>query len=241
MPVSKRIIDCVSFLIASAWCSATCWASDPNALTETEAKWLEAADPVLTFAIAQGLPIDVVVRPIHDANQVPFSMGVQNGRCKLILSMRDRADAEATLLGVPTSQHALMIEAMTAHEVAHCWRYTSGMWNSLPAGFTEARDAGDSESIALKKQEMRSMQREEAFADLVALAWVRQQHPAKYAQVHSWLEHVRHDQPVEGAHHDTRIWLALAQDARALKSGETLFDGVQEVWVQGLISLTTHP
>jgi len=240
MTVSKRIIDCVSLLLTSLTMATTCLASDPNQLTEVESKWLDAADPVLSFAIAQGLPIDVVVRPNFDANQVPFSMGVQGGRCKLILSMRDRADAEATLTDVPASQHALMIEAMTAHEVAHCWRYHSGMWNSLPAGFIETRDVTDNESIALKKQEMRSIQREEAFADLVALAWTRQQHPTEYARVHAWLEHVRSDQPVDGGYHDTRVWLTLAHDAAVFKSTDILFDGVQEVWVKGLMSLSAQ-
>lgn len=240
MTVSKRIIDCVSLLLTSLMLATTCMASDPNGLTDIETKWLDAADPVLSFAVAQGLPIDVVVRPNSDANQVPFSMGVQGGRCKLTLSMRGRADAEATLADVPAAQHALMIEAMTAHEVAHCWRYHSGMWNSLPAGFIEARDVVDNESIASKKREMRSIQREEAFADLVALAWTRQQHPTDYGRVHAWLEHVRNDQPVDGSYHDTRVWLALAHDAAVFKPADTLFDGVQEVWVKGLMSTSAH-
>jgi hypothetical protein len=240
MTVSKRIIDCVSFLLTSLVLATTCLASDPNGLTDIESKWLGAADPVLSFAVAQGLPIDVVVRPNADTNQVPFSMGVQGGRCKLILSMRDRTDAEATLANVPAVQHALMIEAMTAHEVAHCWRYHSGMWNSLPAGFIETHDVTDNESIALKKQEMRSIQREEGFADLVALAWIRHQHPSEYKIVHAWLAQVRDDQPVAGGYHDTRVWLALADDAKVFEPTETLFDGVQEVWIKGLMSLSAQ-
>jgi hypothetical protein len=207
---------------------------DPAALTSVESKWLDAAEPVLAFAATQGFPIDVIVQPRSGANDAPFAIGVQARRCKLILSLRDRPDAEATLANVPLERHALMIEAMTAHEVAHCWRYQQGTWNLLPAGFVEPVDAGDSEQLADKKRRMRSVRREEGYADLAALAWIQREHPEDYAEVYAWLTRVRQDQPLAGSFHDTRVWLRLVEDATVFPAAGSPFDKVQELWAAGL-------
>jgi len=233
----KRFGDVVWAVIAGTAVTMSCSAKEDTSLTTTETKWLEAADPVLAFAVAQGLPIDVVVRPRSEAGDVPFSVGVQDHRCKLILSMRNRADAELTLADVPASLHATLIEAMTAHEVAHCWRYIHGVWNTMPAGFVEPLSSNDNASLAGKKQQMRSTRREEAYADLVALAWTQQQHPAKYAEVYAWLLRLRQDQPVAGSYHDSRIWLDLAQDAKVFPTSATPFEQVQALWLKGLLAI----
>ncbi len=236
----KRIGNVVWAMVASAAATTSGWASDAAALTTLETKWLDAAEPVLAFALAQGLPIDVVVRPRSEAGDVPFSVGVHNSRCKLTLSMRDRPDAELTLADVPASQHSILIEAMTAHEIAHCWRYVQGMWNTLPAGFTDPLDSKGSEPLASRKQQMRFTQREEAYADLAALAWTQQQHAAEYEKVHAWLVRIRQDQPLAGSYHDTRSWLTLTRDASAFPKTGTPFEQVQELWVQGILA-TTEP
>jgi hypothetical protein len=200
-----------------------------NQLTDLESKWLTAADPVLTFAANNGLTVDVVVQSRPVAGDVPFAVGVHQGRCKLLLSMRERADAEAILVGVPEAEHALLIEAMTAHEVAHCWRYAHGTWQKVPAGFaaSEGRDVA-----ANSPQQMALTRREEAYADLVALAWTRLQHPNDYQHVHNWLAAVRAEQPVDGGYHDTRNWLQLA-GADRFGTG-SIFEQAQTLWLQGL-------
>jgi hypothetical protein len=234
MTILKRV-RAVSGLVASllsicGW-TVTCRADD-SALTQLELKWLEAADPVLQYAVDQGLPIDVVVRPNNSA-EAPYSIGVEGGRCKLILAMRNRTDAEATLADVPEVQHGTLIEAMTAHEVAHCWRYNQGLWQAMPLGVPEPLSFAN-EELAKQRRAMRAVQSEEAFADLVALAWIQRHHAAKYEFVHAWLARVRKDQPVDGSFHDTRAWLELAKSPVVFISNSSPFDQVQDLWVDGL-------
>lgn len=208
--------------------------SDP-ALTPLELKWLRAGWAVLTYADEQQLPVDIVIEPEPAADAVPLAMSVTDGRCKLVLSMRNNPDAESILAGLPVELHATAIEAVTAHEVAHCWRYLNGMWHTLPAGFIEADSAANMDSnLAARQQAMRDTRREEGFADLVGLAWTLRRHPQQYASIHAWFERVRADQPVTGSFHDTRTWLQLAAQPDAFPVAATPFEQARQLWSQGL-------
>jgi len=203
-------------------------------VTPLEMKWLRAGWPVLSYAEEQHLPIDIVVQPQSAAGDVPFSMHVDNGRCQLVLSMRGNPATESILVGVPDELQSLAIEAMTAHEVAHCWRYMNGMWHALPASFIEdAQYVGDGKLATLQRA-MRDTRREEGFADLVGLAWTQRAHPEHYAEIHAWFEHVRADQPIAGGHHDTRVWLKLATQPDTFAVEGTPFEQAQSLWVEGL-------
>lgn len=204
-------------------------------LTPIEMKWLRAGWPVLTYAEEQQLPIDIVVQPQPAAGDVPFAMGIENGRCKLVLSMRNNPAAESILVGLPSELQTSAIEAMTAHEVAHCWRYLNGGWHTLPAGFVEANHDNDTGAeLAAMQKAMRETRREEGFADLVGLAWTLRAHPAQYAAIHTWFEQVRADQPVSGSFHDTRAWLQLAAQPDAFPAAVTPFEQARQVWQRGL-------
>jgi hypothetical protein len=229
----KQIIGVIVTTLGGILANATCHAE--STLHPVEVKWLAAAEPVLDFARVQGFPIDVIVQPRSTANDVPVAMGVRDQRCKLILSLRDKADAEESLQDAALEQHAILIEAMVAHEMAHCWRYMQGTWHTFPAGFVESQ-GGDVHELVARRREMRTTQREEGYADLIALAWTLQKHPDDYAMVHAWLERVRHDQPMVGSYHDTRVWLKLAKDPAAFPSGNTPFERVEAMWVTGLRS-----
>lgn len=200
-------------------------------LTPLEMKWLRAGWPVLDYAAEQHLPIDIIVQPHAASGDVPFAMGVENGRCKLVLSMRGNADAESILTTLTPELQTLAIEAMTAHEVAHCWRYIHGMWHALPAGFVATQDNTE---LGSQLKAMRDTRLEEGFADLVGLAWTLREHPAHYAQIHAWFEQVRADQPIQGSFHDTRVWLQLAARAEAFGAGTTPFEQAQQLWIEGL-------
>jgi hypothetical protein len=219
-------------LIGGLLLATNSWAdADLNAV---ERKWLDAATPVLDFAREQGLPVDVVVVTDRNANDVPLSMGVRQRRCKLVLAVRGDTEAEATLNGIPLERHAMLIEAMTAHEIAHCWRYVQGEWHKVPAAFIEPAEVVVSKELRAKKSEMRATRREEGFADLVALAWTLRQRPESYAEVHTWLEGVRHHQPVNRGFHDTRVWLELAKHQHAFRALGSPFEQVDELWAKGL-------
>ena len=205
-------------------------------LTAQETRWLAAAGPVLAYSQRLKLPIDIIVQPRSRPGGVPLAMGFDGKRCKLVLSMRGNPDADAILDTVAEEQRRLLIEAMTAHEVAHCWRYVSGVWHALPAGFVETgAQRADSDDTLAAAIAMRKSRREEGFADLVALAWIARNHPGSYAEVYGWLETVRSAPPATGSAHDTRAWVRLAREPGAFGHAATVFDEVAGLWSQGLL------
>jgi hypothetical protein len=207
------------------------------ALTETETRWLNAGWPVVAYAKAQQLPVDIIVQPDAKPGVAPLAMAFIANRCKLVLSMRGNPEAESTLEGVTPELVPVVIEAMTAHEMGHCWRYVQGAWHTLPAGFVETGDVPQlDQSLSEKWKVMRETRREEGFADLVGLAWTLQRHPHLYAQVHSWMANVRDDQPVPGSHHDTRAWVRLAQEPAVFGQAANPFEQVWALWQKGLLS-----
>ncbi|MYN09102.1 hypothetical protein [Pseudoduganella aquatica] len=204
-------------------------------LTDVETRWLQAGASVLAYAKQQQLPIDIIVQPQAQPGAVPLAMGFDGGRCKLVLTMRGNPAAEDVLQALPAAQRALMIEAMTAHEVAHCWRYAQGAWHSVPSGFQQRTpEAALPPEIQKLSQELRDTRREEGYADLVALAWMRGAHPEQYGQVYAWLQQVRAAQPDSHVSHDTGAWLALAADGAAFSEGATPFEQARALWKQGL-------
>ncbi|MFC5511580.1 hypothetical protein ACFPOU_10645 [Massilia jejuensis] len=211
-------------------------ASAPAAdLTALEQRWLQAAAPVLSYSQSLKLPIDIIVQPQARPTDVPLAIGYAGGRCKLVLSLRGNPQAEAVLAGIPVDAQGELIEAMAAHEIAHCWRHAQGAWNALPAGFVEDGEetAGDGSLLAIARA-LRESRREEAYADLAALAWTRHSNPGAYARVHAWLSAVRGGQTARGGH-DTRVWVELARDAGSFGKAEAPFQDVEPVWRDGLL------
>ncbi len=111
------------------------------------------------------------MQPQDAPGAVPLALGYEAGRCKLVLSLRGNAQADSVLQGVPAARQGLMMEAMTAHEIGHCQRYAQGDWHALPRGFVEPPGTQRGKLTPLA-QELRETRREEAYADLVALAWM---------------------------------------------------------------------
>lgn len=226
----------LSFLLALLWPALAPAAQ----LTDVETRWLSAGAPVLAYARQLQLPIDIIVQPQAKSGDVPLAMGFADGRCKLVLSMRGNPEAEDILALVPADQRRLMIEAMTAHEVGHCWRYARGAWHMPPAGFVEQgaeHGVGQDSDPELRKmtRELRETRREEGFSDLVALAWIQRSHPARYAQVHGWMRQVRDSQPASHSSHDTRAWLGLAVDGAVFGAAGTPFEQAGALWGKGAL------
>jgi hypothetical protein len=205
-----------------------CGLASAAELTEAEIRWLQAGSAVLAYARQElKLPLDIIVQPQARPTDVPLALGYQDGRCKLVLSLRGNPNAEDILGNVPAAQRPLMIEAMVAHELGHCWRYAQGVWHALPAGFEERRQAADEEAL-------RDTRREEGYADLVALAWTQYRHPAQYAAVADWMRAVRQPAPASGSH-STLTWLQLAPTGAAFAPGVPVFEQASLLWRQGLL------
>lgn len=204
-------------------------------LTPAERAWLQAALPVLRFARQQALPLDVIVQPQPTPGESPVGLAYLQGRCKLVLSMRGNPEADRLLARVPAPLVGPVVEAMAAHELAHCWRHVSGAWGRLPP---HLHDVSRLHQLAPAQadllRDMWRTRREEGLADLVGLAWTLEHHPGSYAAVRDWHLAMREHQPVDTGPHDTRVWLQLAADPTRFGVADTVFTRVLPLWQAGL-------
>jgi hypothetical protein len=208
---------------ASLLASSPCLALD---LTADESRWITGTWPVIVFARDAGLPLDVVVQPQVEPEAPPLALAFVAGRCKLVFTMRGNPSVAATVAQIDPALLDSTLELMAAHEMGHCRRWVDGHWYGLPAGFA----GGAADSVPTEVQAER---REEAYGDLVGLAWTQQQHPQHYAALHRWLVEQRSDSAVAGVHHDTLAWVQLAA-AGAQAPGASIFDTAAHQWQVGL-------
>jgi hypothetical protein len=228
--VLRRLLFTFSF--ACAVLAQSAHAAD---LTPLEMRWLQGIAPVVAHARqALALPLDIVVQPQVEPGTVPLALGFVDGRCKLVLSMRGNPEGQRQIDAIDPALLGPALELMAAHELGHCRRYLDGAWHGLPAGFVAAKPPeGLSPDMQRAWLNMRSTRREEAYGDLVGLAWTQARHPALYARLHAWLVGERSADLIPGSHHDTLDWLALARDAAVL-DGRTMFEAADHAWARGL-------
>jgi len=205
-----------------------------GALTERETSWLVAGVPVLRYAAREGLSIDVVVQPDDQPDLSPVGMGIRNGRCTLVVSMRGNAEIDSLSRSVPTTLFVPVAQAIIAHEVAHCWRFMGGGPHAAPAVPADAAAGQSPTALESAEREMRLTRREEGYADLVGLAWTLHAHAGQYEQVRAWLAAYRRDPAIRGDHHDTGLWIDLAHDKAAFTPADNLFLQANAVWKRGL-------
>ena len=234
--MAARIVSAAAFAALLLASHAAPAATD---LTDTERRWLAGATPPLAWALKQGMPIDIVVLPQAQPGAAPIAMGYDaDGRCKLVFAMRGNPAAESTLAAIPAPLLQAAIEAMTAHEIGHCQRHRSGAFSSLPAGLVDKPDAIESRQptpeLQAMAREMRITRREEAFADLVGLAWTHAHHADQFGQVLAWFDAARSDETPRGFH-DTRHWLALAHAADAFADAASPLEQADAMWQRGLL------
>jgi hypothetical protein len=224
--------------VACATLSALPALGASSELTPTEQRWLDGATPVVAWAMKQGLPVEVLVLPQAKAGDAPLALAyTDEGRCQLVFAMRGNPAAAQTLESIPPALLQPVLEAMTAHEIGHCWRHRDGAFALLPQGFHDTPDAIEARQptaeLAAIAREMRITRREEAFADLVGLAWTRRHHAESWPEVLAWFDHARADETERGFH-DTRHWLKLAHEPQAFASEDGPFEQAMTLWRRGL-------
>lgn len=220
----------IPVFVATVLTASACLASD---LTPLERRWLRGIWPVVVFAKAEGMPLDIVVQPQPTPGAAPLALGFVDGRCKLAFSMRGNEQAQATIDRIEPDLFDATLELMAAHELGHCRRYLDGTWLGSPAGFTGSVPAGLPPEFLSAYVHMAAARREEGYADLVGLAWVQQRHRQNYARLHAWLVEERARDLIAGSHHDTLAWLRLAVDGVALTQ-PSIFVGAAKLWGAGL-------
>lgn len=231
----------VFFILASTSLHVALAAGE-SSLTAQETYWLQSALPVLTYAKEMGLPISITVQPQAAPEATPVALGMANGVCKLIFSMRGNELVETLLEGVPTDEQGFMIEAILAHEIGHCWRHVHSKWESVPEGYKEpAEKKGISKDLLVKIKAARIQQREEGYADLVALFWIKKNHPSAFAHVYEWLLNKREKTAAQSIYNtnNTTEFLKAVQSMMTIEANETPFYRAQVVWEK--IVLTSHP
>jgi hypothetical protein len=203
-------------------------------LTPLEARWLQAARPVLAWARQAAMPLDVVVQPQDAPDAAPLALAFTDGRCQLVFSMRGNPEAQASLDRLPADLRDAGVELMTAHELGHCHRRVDGAWTRVPDGVPLA-PVPDALEPDLKSawSEMKAVRREEGYADLVGLAWTAARHPQQYARLHEWLVAERTHDRLPGSHHDTLAWVRLVPEAGAFAAGGP-FEASDAPWKAGL-------
>ena len=216
--------------VVLAWVSGSCFAAD---LSPTELRWLRGSWPVVAYAKAAGMPLDIVVQPQPTPGLPPLALAFIEGRCKLVLSMRGNPEAEATLARIEPELVGPALELMAAHELGHCRRYLDGAWHGVPAGFAHSRPSGLSDEQREAWESMSAARREEGYGDLVGLAWTAEHHPQHYARLHAWLVAERSRDLVPGSPHDTLAWVRLAAD-RTVWDAPSLFAAPARLWRRGL-------
>lgn len=212
--------------------SLSCSAAD---LTALEARWLKGVWPVVSFARKVPLPLDIVVQPQPSPGTAPLALAFVGGRCKLVLSMRGNPQARSLIESIEPDLLDATLELMAAHELGHCHRYLAGVWHGLPAGFAAGAPAEVGPDMRVAYMDMQAARREEGYADLVGLAWARQQHPKLYTRLFAWLVAERSTDLVPGSHHDTLAWVRLADDGTALRDA-SIFIGAQALWAAGFMA-----
>jgi hypothetical protein len=198
-------------------------------LTPVEKHWLEGIWPVVTYAKENGLPLDLVIQPQPAAGEAPLAMAFIDGRCKLVLTMRGNDAAQAVLDRIPDGLLGPALELMAAHELGHCRRHLDGAWLRTPSGFAPTAPPGLAIDLRATYLEMQAQRREEAYADLVGLAWGERHHADRYAALQAWLVGERSADLIDGSPHDTLAWIRSAADHRSL-GGRTIFDAADAVW-----------
>lgn len=219
----------------AAWVALVLFSSGALAadLTPTEVRWLKGVAPVVAYAKEARIPLDIVVQPQDAPEAAPLALGFVDGRCKLVLSMRGNPEAQATLDRVEPELLDAALELMAAHELGHCRRYLDGAWFRLPAGFVAREPAALNADDRAAYKTMRSVRREEGYADLVGLAWAQQRHRTLYDRLHRLLLAERSKDLIAGSHHDTLAWLELARDGSVFAQ-PSIFDAAATLWPRGL-------
>lgn len=210
-------------------------AAESAALTDEEERWLHAGASVLAHADSKKMRLDVIVQPHWRAGDPPLAMAFIDGRCKLVLSMRGNPQTPSLLRGAHQALVPVLMEAVMAHEVGHCWRHRQGAWHRPAAGPAPPEaNSRIHDDFAVERRQMHDTRMEEAYADLAALAWTAGRHPARYAEVQAWLASVRGDPPVRHGHHDTGAWVRFAAESRVFDDASQPFEQAHAVWQRSL-------
>lgn len=192
-------------------------ASLPAPATETsEQQWIAAARHAVAFGKAHGLDIVMEVERGNGlSGHTPIGVWNENGRCTLVVSVRDNPTARRLEAMVDPALLDLFLKGAAMHEVGHCYRRLNGHPHNeklLPAVAWIA---------PVRNWFARRIRTEEVFADMTEIAWLARYHPQQYDAMVEQIQRVR--RRFLEPKHDTLAWLDLARRDGAVDSHGNIF------------------
>ncbi|MFP5393368.1 MAG: hypothetical protein ACLGI6_17745 [Gammaproteobacteria bacterium] len=169
----------------------------------SEAQWISAASMAVEYGRAHGMPVELLVEAGNGLpGHTPMGLMSEAGRCTLVVAARDNPTAERVSAMVERELQDLFLQGAAMHELGHCHRRLRGFPHNeklLPvvAWIGPVRDWFN-----------RRVRLEEAYADMLEVAWLARFHPERYDSVVKAIVQVR--TRFREPRHDTLPWLELA-------------------------------
>lgn len=196
---------------------ALCCASLPAlAAGASEQQWIAAARHAVAFGKAHGL--DIVMEVEHGnglSGHTPIGVWNENGRCTLVVSVRDNPTARKLEAMIDPALLELFLKGAAIHEVGHCYRRLNGYPHNeklLPV-------------VAwigpVRSWFTRRIRTEEVFADMTEIAWLARYHPEHYDAMLDQIQRVR--RRFFEPKHDTLGWLDGARRDGAFDADGNIF------------------
>lgn len=198
---------------------------------QTAPSWEQVATEMVQRPEFAALPLQIQVQRERPGRGSPAEMQLQSGQCILHLRTRDNPLADILLTQAAPEDRTLWLQAVIAHEFAHCWRWQGddpAMQQLVALMGTAGTDA------RAARQVQRQLGREESFADVAALAWVAQAAPQRLGAILTAFQRLRGNTRLSTGPHDTRAALDRVQregftaHLPLFLAAEALLDGAAE-------------
>lgn len=185
-----------------------------NAVSEQQ--WVDAARHAVAFGKAHGLDIVLEVESGNGlSGHTPIGVWNENGRCTLVVSVRDNPTARRLEALIDPALLDLFLKGAAMHEVGHCYRRLNGYPHNeklLPV-------------VAwigpVRSWFSRRIRTEEVFADMTEIAWLARYHPDHYDAMVEQIQRVR--RRFLEPKHDTLAWLDIARRDGAIDADGNIF------------------
>lgn len=182
----------------------------------SEQQWIAAARHAVAFGKAHGLDIVMEVERGNGlSGHTPIGIWNADGRCTLVVSVRDNPTARRLEAMIDPALLDLFLQGAAMHEVGHCYRRLNNYPHNeqlLPviAWIGPVRDWF-----------ARRIRTEEAFADMTEIAWLARYHPERFDAMVAQIQRVR--RRFLEPKHDTLAWLDLARREGAVDADGNIF------------------
>lgn len=196
------VLLCLVFLLVGA--SGAARASSVTGTPEVHDDWETVAREMILRPEFEALPLQIRRVPARASGGSPIEVQVQSGQCLLQLRTLGHPLVPLLLAKAAPQDRLLWMQTVIVHEIAHCWRWQDDT-SALHQLAHLTSHAGTDPRAA--RQAARQRQREEAFADVAALAWVWRVAPTQFGSMLEAFQRLRSDLRLSVGPHDTRLAL----------------------------------